>query len=341
MVVDKAITELKPIIGESSRPTMEEERSEDFPVEDVEGVPLSIFEEEASDDEEGELNWTDMIGITVRQIDLEPKDAILDATSSLFPWYPFLNEEVGVWIFKYQEEENKIDLPFYLIGLLLLGYLHKFISGDLYHQFRLVFTTYHVKLPRWEALRGMRANIQKLISHTTTEKETVFGQPVLGLNARELIRDDLMNPLILPHLEFVPQDAHGLDIYKMFQLSKWLKHLKPDLQVQMVESNKKHFYIFEPVQLKTRVIVVPFFFFTHNEKYFAKCYKPIIKSDVDQSKLEIHLSSNIPYDDDRLKVISVDEFYLMYNEIAIKNGLKLSECCGGKMIGEKIIGKFI
>ncbi|KAI7944761.1 hypothetical protein MJO28_010456 [Puccinia striiformis f. sp. tritici] len=84
MVVDKAITELKPIIGESSRPTMEEERSEDFPVEDVEGVPLSIFEEEASDDEEGELNWTDMIGITVRQIDLEPKDAILDATSSLF-----------------------------------------------------------------------------------------------------------------------------------------------------------------------------------------------------------------------------------------------------------------
>ncbi|KAI9623920.1 hypothetical protein KEM48_009233, partial [Puccinia striiformis f. sp. tritici PST-130] len=37
MVVDKAITELKPIIGESSRPTMEEERSEDFPVEDVEG----------------------------------------------------------------------------------------------------------------------------------------------------------------------------------------------------------------------------------------------------------------------------------------------------------------
>ncbi|KNE93575.1 hypothetical protein PSTG_13024 [Puccinia striiformis f. sp. tritici PST-78] len=179
----------------------------------------------------------------------------------------------------------------------------------------------------------MRANIQKLISHTTTEKETVFGQPVLGLNARELIRDDLMNPLILPHLEFVPQDAHGLDIYKMFQLSKWLKHLKPDLQVQMVESNKKHFYIFEPVQLKTRVIVVPFFFFTHNEKYFAKCYKPIIKSDVDQSKLEIHLSSNIPYDDDRLKVISVDEFYLMYNEIAIKNGLKLSECCGGKMIG--------
>ncbi|KAI7941230.1 hypothetical protein MJO29_013304 [Puccinia striiformis f. sp. tritici] len=328
MVVDQAITELEPVIGESSRPPTEEARGENLPVEDVEGVPLSTFEEEGSDDEEGELNWTDMIGIAVGQINLEPEDAILDATSPLFrreeeeirkirpnntAWYPFLNKE-------------------YLIGSLLLGYLHKLISRDLYHQIRSVFTAYHIHLPRWEALRETRAKIRTLIDHTIIEKETVFGQPVFGLNARELIRDDLMNPLVAPHLEFVPEDAHGRDIYKMSQSSKWLKHLEPDLRVQMVESNEKHFYIFEPVQLKTHAIVVPYFFFTHEEKYFAKCYQPIIKSNVDQSKLEMHLISDIPYDDDRLKVVSVNEFSLIYEEIAIKNGLKLSECCGGKMI---------
>ncbi|KAI7953691.1 hypothetical protein MJO28_006238, partial [Puccinia striiformis f. sp. tritici] len=223
MVVDKAITKLEPVIGKSSRPTMEEERSEDLPVEDVEGVPLSIFEEEASDDEEGELNWMDMIGITVGQTDLEPKDSILDATSSLIRREEAEikkitpNNSVGVWIFKYQEE-NKIDLPF--------------VSISLYH--------------------------------AIIEKKRVFGQPVFGLNARELIRD--MNVPIVKVAE-APQAGS-------------------------LSSN-------------------------------------------DQSKLEIHLSSNIPNHDDRLKVISVDEFYLIYNGIAMKNGLKLSEYCGGNIIVPK------
>ncbi|POW18333.1 hypothetical protein PSHT_05902 [Puccinia striiformis] len=297
MVIDEKIAELDPVISEMNADSMEDVRSGNVPVEDVEEVPLSLLEEKESDGKEGELSWTDMIGIAVGQIDSEPEDAILDATSPLFcqeeekikgmrpensAWYPFLNKE-------------------YLISSLLLGYLHKLISHDLYHQIRSFFTAYHIKLPRWEALREMRAKIRTLLNHTVVEKETVFGQPVFGLSARELIRDDLMNPLVAPHLEFVPEDAHGRDIYKMSQSSKWLKHLEPDLRVQM---------------------------------YFAKCYQPIIKSNVDQSKLEIHLISDIPYDDNRLKVVSVDEFSLIYKEIAIKNGLKLSECCDGKMIDE-------
>jgi hypothetical protein len=35
----------------------------------------------------------------------------------------------------------------------------------------------------------MRAKVRTLVAHTVIEKETVFGQPVFGLNARELIRD--------------------------------------------------------------------------------------------------------------------------------------------------------
>ncbi|KNE90001.1 hypothetical protein PSTG_16552 [Puccinia striiformis f. sp. tritici PST-78] len=299
MVIDEKIAELDPVISEMNADSMEDVRSGNVPVEDVEEVPLSLLEEKESDGKEGELSWTDMIGIAVGQIDSEPEDAILDATSPLFC-----------------QEEEKIKVPY------------QFVASGI----RSFFTAYHIKLPRWEALREMRAKIQTLLNHTVVEKETVFGQPVFGLSARELIRDDLMNPLVAPHLEFVPEDAHGRDIYKMSQSSKWLKHLEPDLRVQMVESNEKHFYIFEPVQLKTHAIVVPFFFFTHDKKYFAKCYQPIIKSNVDQSKLEIHLISDIPYDDNRLKVVSVDEFSLIYKEIAIKNGLKLSECCGGKMI---------
>ncbi|POW09572.1 hypothetical protein PSTT_06742, partial [Puccinia striiformis] len=68
-----------------------------------------------------------------------------------------------------------------------------------------------------------------LMGGLARDAETVFGQPVFGLNARESIRYDLMNPPVVPHLEFVPEDAHRRDIYKMSQSSKWLKHLERDL----------------------------------------------------------------------------------------------------------------
>jgi hypothetical protein len=38
-----------------------------------------------------------------------------------------------------------------------------------------------------------------------------------------------MNPLVSPHLDHIPQQAHGKDIYKLSQSEKWLKDLAPDL----------------------------------------------------------------------------------------------------------------
>ncbi|EFP81051.1 uncharacterized protein PGTG_07303 [Puccinia graminis f. sp. tritici CRL 75-36-700-3] len=263
--------------------------------EDPEEVPLSQFEEEDSDNEEGELQWTDMIEIAVGQINSEPEEAALAATDPLFrreeaeiakirpdnsAWYPFLNKE-------------------YLVGSLLIGYLHKLISRDMYHQIRIVFTLYHVRIPRWEA--------------------------------------DLMNPLVASHLEFVPEEAHGYNIFKLSQSSKWLKDFKSDLRVQMVESNTKHFYLFEPVQLESYKIVIPIFFYTENGALFTKCYKPTIKTNPDHSAVEIHLATNpteIPYDDITLQTLSVKKLSVIYQDIKLKNGLKLSECCGNNLIIE-------
>jgi hypothetical protein len=83
----------------------------------------SIFEEEDSDDEEGEFEWTDMIDVAVGQINAEPEDAVLAATSPLFRreeakiaklmpdnsnWYPFLNKEVRMRHEKPRERFNII-----------------------------------------------------------------------------------------------------------------------------------------------------------------------------------------------------------------------------------------
>jgi hypothetical protein len=59
----------------------------------------------------------------------------------------------------------------------------------MYHIIRSVLTLHHLFLPRWEALRTMRRKIREMTNRTIIEEETVFGQPVFGLNAKELIRD--------------------------------------------------------------------------------------------------------------------------------------------------------
>jgi hypothetical protein len=87
-----------------------------------------------------------------------------------------------------------------------------------------------------------------------------------------------MNPLVAPHLDFLPEDAQGECVFKTSQSAKWLKHLDPDLRVQMVFYNLKHYYIYEPVQLKNDEIVIPIFFYILGSKTLSKCYKPKIKS---------------------------------------------------------------
>ncbi|KAI9616613.1 hypothetical protein H4Q26_011012 [Puccinia striiformis f. sp. tritici PST-130] len=82
-----------------------------------------------------------------------------------------------------------LDIAMYMIASLLVGYLHKIISRDLYHQIRAVFTVYHIQLPRWEAVRQMRATIRSMSNHSIIQKESVFNQPMFGLDMKELIAD--------------------------------------------------------------------------------------------------------------------------------------------------------
>ncbi|EFP83637.2 uncharacterized protein PGTG_09350 [Puccinia graminis f. sp. tritici CRL 75-36-700-3] len=151
---------------------------------------------------------------------------------------------------------------------------------------------------------------------------------MFALDAREIISDDLRNPLVAPHLDFLPEDAHGKGIFKTSQSAKWLKHLAPDIRVQMVAYNKKHYYTYEPVQLKNDNIIIPIFFYTLQSNTFAKCYKPQITSNRHNSTVKIAIASDILYDDPDLQEINLDDFDLLYSEIVSSDGLKLLEYCG-------------
>jgi hypothetical protein len=146
-----------------------------------------------------------------------------------------------------------------------------------------------------------------------------------------------MNPLVSPHLDYMLEQAHGRNIYKLSQSEKWLKHLAPDLRGQMVESDGKQFYIFEPVQLQNLEITVPVFFYTENTHLFSKCYTPSFKSNDKNTKIQIGIPDHISFDDENLKIIPIEELSLTYQEIKVRNGMDLADCFDGKINGENFM----
>jgi hypothetical protein len=161
-----------------------------------------------------------------------------------------------------------------------------------------------------------------------------------------------MNPCVAPHIDFIPKESHGHNICKTSQSSKWLKELKPNLRVQMIEStttiNNRHFYIFEPVKLINLDILVPIFFYVQQTKFFPKCYAPVFKSNKENSKVQIGLPNHILFDNENLKVV-IEEMDLTCEEIKMINGMNLLECCRGKISGKsltfnivyRILNKFV
>jgi hypothetical protein len=103
----------------------------------------------------------------------------------------------------------------------------------------------------------------------------------------------------------------------------------------MVESNQRHFYIFEPVQLRNFEVTVPIFFYTQETKIFAKCYTPSFKSNNKNTNIAIGIPEKNLFDNPNLKTIPIEEFELTYPEMMTKDGLALSSGCDGKISGEE------
>ncbi|KNE93972.1 hypothetical protein PSTG_12646 [Puccinia striiformis f. sp. tritici PST-78] len=224
-LVDEDISPVQPV-DDTQENHLADVLEPDVPeiIEDPPTNPLDIFEQDESGDQ-AELLWMQFKDIVIGQVTSELEGLAEEAAEPLF-----CHEEEKI---RNVTPDNSIWFPFlnkgYMIASLLVGYLHKIISLDLYHQIQAVFTVYHIKLPCWEAVRQMQATIWSMSNHTIIQKESVFNQPMFGLNMKELISDDLMNPLVAPYLKFVQEEAYRTNIYKFSQSSKWLKHLDSDL----------------------------------------------------------------------------------------------------------------
>jgi hypothetical protein len=138
-----------------------------------------------------------------------------------------------------------------------------------------------------------------------------------------------------PHLDFYPVFSGGKNVLKMSQSFKWREDLSTHLQVQMDSCNNKHWYIFEPVELKSKNIVVPLYFFMEENVLKAQCVKADIQVQRGAgNKIQISIPSNIAFASMDLRSVDVRDFSLNYLEIHLNQFGNLAQACSYELLGE-------
>ena len=147
------------------------------------------------------------------------------------------------------------------------------------------------------------------------------------------------------HLEFIPHDPLGKNVYALFQSAKWREDLAPEYRVQMICVGSTDYYIMEPTTLKqpvwdhtlgkfTQVVIPLFFYVTHNEIY-AKCINPKIQPHSSlPNRFSIFFPSDLTYHSSCLISINTKEFGLNYLNMRMNDGSWYSEGCNHEIIGE-------
>ncbi|KAH9812461.1 hypothetical protein DFH28DRAFT_825323, partial [Melampsora americana] len=209
----------------------------------------------------------------------------------------------------------------HVLALLLMGLARSILSCNQYLLVRLVFQLCKVILPDWGVLQALFTWMKKRVGLELLERMSPEGKPLFGLKVETIIRNELVNPLISPHIVFVPKQAINTPINRFSQCQKWREGYTPDLCVQMIAINNHHFYIYEPVQLCSQQLVVPMFFFQQNDTLLAKCMPAKVESNLeDPAYLKVIVLDDPPFDSPKFITIKCNDFGKTCEEIELYNG---------------------
>ncbi|PLW15305.1 hypothetical protein PCANC_19994 [Puccinia coronata f. sp. avenae] len=235
-----------------------------------------------------------------------------------------------------ERAQNSKCFPFksqqHLLGSLIIGYMRHIMSRVEYGQLRMLLSVVNVDLPHWNGLRFGRLRIRRLLKIDIDFRESVLHNECYVINLKQMISHELANPFVHPHLDFYPIFSGGKNVFKMSQSFKWREDLSPDLRVQMVDCSNKHWYIFEPVELKSRHIVVPLYFFMEDNKLMARCVKADIQIQSEASrKIKIFIPSKVAFSSTEMKSVDVRDFSLNYAQINLNQYGSLAQACSYKL----------
>ncbi|KAG0139171.1 hypothetical protein CROQUDRAFT_23421, partial [Cronartium quercuum f. sp. fusiforme G11] len=116
------------------------------------------------------------------------------------------------------------------------------LSQAQYSKIRLVLTILDVVLPDWGTLRRVKEKLKERLSINVWENISPLGNVCYGLSMKEMIKEELANPLVSQELVFYPEYKPGSKINCLAQSKKWQDGNTHDLHVPMVETAAGHFY---------------------------------------------------------------------------------------------------
>lgn len=135
----------------------------------------------------------------------------------------------------------------------------------------------------------------------------------------------------------LPSNTDKVD--RLAQSKKWREELDRDLRVQMVDLPQGQFYIFEPVQLKNKQIIIPQFFYQQGKEIFAKCaaaHQSLQKHTDGNPHIRVYFDSASDFTSPVLTAINVKEFLKVFDAIEIREGVMMKAYCGDSMYGKSL-----
>ncbi|KAH9820701.1 hypothetical protein DFH28DRAFT_1194770 [Melampsora americana] len=205
----------------------------------------------------------------------------------------------------------------HLVSILLIGSSRNLMARKEFERVRAILTICKVVLPTYNNTRNLRERLKERIGLT-----------------------ELGNPLVSPHLVFIPEAVDDEPVNHLSQSKKWREEYPRDLRVPMIEHNSFHYYIYEPLQLLSGERVVPIHFYQQKGVIFSKSFKLFDQP----SELDTGLKLSIPEEEDwnseNYEIISADQFYCPYPNLELSDGLMLKDFCSNTLFqpdGENIL----
>lgn len=228
-------------------------------------------------------------------------------------WYPFKKKE-------------------HIAALLIIGSTRSLLSRLQYQRIRSILRICDVNLPEWGTLRALSNRLKRKIDLVVSARVSPTGKPLFGLKVQTIVQSELANPLVSPHMVFMPELPDQSPINRLSQSQKWREEFPPHLRVQMVVSKCIHYYIYEPVQVLSGQLVIPMFFYQQGDKLMAKCIPALVEpGSQNLSTYNIFFAEEPPFDSPALISINVQSFWRLLESVKIGNEDCLSNHCGDHM----------
>ncbi|KAH9815167.1 hypothetical protein DFH28DRAFT_1107682 [Melampsora americana] len=134
---------------------------------------------------------------------IEEDERMSSAVESWLPWYPLRKKE-------------------HAAALLMMGTGRNLMSTGEYNRIRSIMKlVLKVELPDLGHIKQIGTDLKRLLGLRILERMSPLGNPCFTISVCDVISQELGNPEVAPHIEFLPEKDEGVTVDRYSQSKKW------------------------------------------------------------------------------------------------------------------------